>query len=122
MHKIKFRAWYNGSLVPWEFLDNDPFFDWFKCCEYPQGPGPWILEQFTGLHDKNGEEIYEGDIVRIIRYGGEVQTYGEVFQEKGAFHVRNGYAVSGTDILGQFKPNIIEVIGNIHENPELIKE
>lgn len=85
------------------------------------GIDPKTVGEFTGLYDKNGREIYEGDILHIVRYGGELQTIGDVFEEKGAFRVHNGYAVADTDILGQFKPDILEVIGNIHENPELLE-
>lgn len=117
MREIKFRAWdpeadayrYGVSVS-----DGMAESSWGK--EKPE----WILEQFTGLHDRNGKEIYEGDILHVVRYGGKVQTRGEVFEEKGSYRVRNGYAVADTDILGQYKPNIIEIMGNIHESSELL--
>ena len=71
------------------------------------------LMQFTGLHDKNGEEIYEEDIIQS-RHG----PLGAVYWNEGiaAFAWRHGMDWGMIEIaLDQ-----IEIIGNIHENPELI--
>jgi len=68
MREIKFRAWYNNcELLPVDtifFRDNKPFV-YLKKDEtiFGQGKCNAIIEQFTGLHDRNGKEIYEGDIV-----------------------------------------------------------
>lgn len=124
MREIKFRAWDSENNCKKLSVGIMELFDdmlAFRFEHFEQDPENIVFEQFTGLHDKNGREIYEGDVVRIARYGGELQTHGEISEEKGAFCVRNGYAVAETDILGQFKPEIIEVIGNIHENQELLK-
>lgn len=89
-----------------------------------------ILEQFTGLHDKNGKEIYEGDILKddssdvlVVRFGklpldksGDcVCTYPAFYcEDKGGL----GYApVHECREIG----NWMEVIGNIHENPEILE-
>jgi len=77
------------------------------------------LMQFTGLKDKNGKEIYEGDIV-IDAWGGKEQVIIEPFEVSD---YENCYAGSGfvleTHNLEDFKGKV-EVIGNIYENPELI--
>lgn len=69
--------------------------------------------QFTGLHDKNGKEIYEGDIVRYDM-GGECEV---------SYCVGGGFA--GFDLSPAFHDEHqltdVEVIGNIHDNPELLK-
>lgn len=77
-----------------------------------------ILMQFTGLHDKNGKEIYEGDIVNCI------DTNPAIFEVK---FIEGGFCCTSNNILpfdiNSFYPSIgcrIEVIGNIYENPELM--
>lgn len=71
-----------------------------------------LPEQFTGLKDKNGREIYEGDIIAMEKEG--VRLYNRVqFQDSG-WHPFN---VAKT---GYWTEKVTEVIGNIHENPELL--
>ncbi len=75
---------------------------------------PETVGQFTGLHDKNGKEIYEGDIVRC--WGGEYcQGYWEFDK---TFVIKN----TSYDIIMLEESEHIEVIGNIYENPELLND
>ncbi|GAK31886.1 hypothetical protein WOSG25_180370 [Weissella oryzae SG25] len=69
-----------------------------------------ILEQYTGLKDKNGVEIYEGDIVSASIYG---------LIQKGVVE----YSQFSEWVIGNIRLNqvIANVIGNIHENPELLE-
>ena len=69
--------------------------------------------QLTGLTDKNGIEIYEGDILNF-RYKGTWEINQKVFFENGCFKVDNGILIQWMDD--------IEVVGNIYENPELLKD
>lgn len=78
-----------------------------------------IIEQFTGLLDCNGVKIFEGDIVRDHNGIGEVQ-YSD---KKAAFKVNyhDGFAKWFIDYNLKGERESIEVIGNIHQNSELLK-
>lgn len=85
------------------------------------------LEQFTGLKDKNGKEIYEGDILawhsNIYR---KHDWVGLVLYRGAGFAVQESdksySSPEWLDCACRKDANIIEVIGNIHENPELLEE
>ena len=70
-----------------------------------------LLMQFTGLKDKNGKEIYEGDIVKRPK-----GTVHEVFWVGDRWGLKGGGCWLGAEA------HTYEIIGNIHENPELVKE
>ena len=116
MREIKFRAWvdFNDEFVYLnEFGDFDGKYESFSW-EYIQALE--TMEQFTGLYDKNGKEIYKGDIILNPLYE---EPYIVEYSENLA-----GYAGWGDDrACGCYliTDEDIEIIGNIHENPELIK-
>ena len=72
--------------------------------------------QYTGMKDKNVKEIYEGDVVEAIRYD-ELVVTGVVEFRDCSFVINTGYQTIYTWMDYQ-----IEIIGNIHDNPELLVE
>lgn len=115
--EIKFRAWHKEAR---EMLygDNILIFRWLE-----REHQPIELMQFTGLKDKNGKEIYEGDILdnKFQIQWNQLHCGWALFNKKGFCHEL--LADEYDDIGNQLTPWQIngEIIGNIYENPELIK-
>lgn len=111
MREIKFRLpHYNidGEFVKftyWGYLDNDTTF--YGPSSVQIAPIKKQDEQYTGLKDKNGKEIYEGDICR----------YGEMIYQV----VFNGGSFEFDCLYPFGVQSSCEIIGNIHENQELLK-
>lgn len=90
---------------------------------------PYILMQFTGLHDKNGKQIYEGDIFQSLNGRHWEVKYGEwkYWENRQLTPMFGWYAASnqaGTEAqlpIRSDEENNIEVIGNIYENPSLLQ-
>ena len=83
---------------------------------------PETVSEFTGLTDKNGKKIFEGD---ILKYKNFISKYniGYVVYGTGCFSVKDIHSDNrpAIDIVLHESKNDIEVIGNIHDNPELLK-
>lgn len=118
---IKFRAWdkkgkkmFKVMSIDWEDIgqmvkdfENKPYF--FDNV---------VLLQFTGLKDKNGIEIYEGDIVRYKTVS-KKWSYGDIRFDNGGFifiYKNGGYEDLRSELGKSF-----EVIGNVFENKDLLK-
>lgn len=115
MRSIKFRAWAKRNEF---FIDNiqdsydgigpdDPF----DCFGGALDNDDYVVEQYTGLKDKNGKEIYEGDVIR-----GDTGWIGKIIWSRFGFRVvilDNNQPDSFS--LDYASPNI-QILGNVHEN------
>ncbi|MCP9615266.1 YopX family protein [Levilactobacillus brevis] len=78
------------------------------------------LEQYTGLKDANGKEIYEGDIVKSSYKYAQLKI-SQVIMEDGNSYILGEDLATGNEMLVSDHINEIEVIGNVHTNPELLE-
>ena len=139
MRTIKFRgkcchsdAWAYGNLVDYG-EDEYPEIQGFDV--FGEGHDVWqeievepdTVGQFTGLYDKNGEEIYEGDIIKIpTKHGDEVFWIGYESSHIGAFCLCDTDDCNSrfVSIFGRnydYEPFDCEVIGNVFDNLYLLK-
>jgi len=124
--EIKFRAWNGERMMPWGFIE-DSFVEPSSGNDYNLFTTPHM--QFTGIKDKNGKEIYEGDIIRsfngriwIVKHGyWEYQELRQVTEQYGWYLGGDGYFGENTVPMTPSEGTLNEVIGNIYENPELLK-
>jgi uncharacterized phage protein (TIGR01671 family) len=124
MREVKFRAW-DKETKKIEFVDQLYFtqqyvnyIDQRFCGNYMHNVD---LMQYTGLKDKNGVEIYEGDIVKLWKENRTLLgNIGIVKFKSGEFSIVSPEFEHHDDIRLRKFCTHLEVIGNIYENPELL--
>lgn len=126
MKEIKFRAWdklqkkmlspqiFSGDIV----IQLGGVVGLFNGKTYDTATDEFELMQFTGLKDKNGKDVYEGDVLKSFD---EILT---VFFNPYtcAFEVMYDYPSGDCETIGINEHSTIEIIGNIHENPDLLSK
>ena len=121
MREIKFRAW-DGDCM-WN--DSDLLDLQYSTMRSPQKNNDWILMQYTGLKDKtrteefpSGKEIYEGDIVEWPHLQPEAN---EVYYNSEEVHYYTRPLDKDREMESYLDSQCV-IIGNIYENPELLKK
>ena len=144
MREMKFRVWNNllkkylpDDLVHIKSSGNLVFGTYYRKPDYYEDlplllKGDHTVEQFTGLEDKNGTEIYEGDIIqfefwnekyyRQIAYNSAIASYEAITVASPTSKKLRQKAKYSFSELYKISSKGFKVVGNIHENPELLEE
>lgn len=128
MREIKFRGrrldnreWVYGSLIIFHDWEGNRRVQIVDDVGNIYEADPATVGQYTGLKDKDGKEIYEGDIIRCFCPETLFIDYTGIIKFKDCSF--NFYHIDGDGMLRMrdFDGLAIEIMGNIHDNPELLK-
>lgn len=111
MRKIKFRAWNGEQMVSPDYIDRQGTAHWIENSIPTKSE---IVMQFTGMLDKNGKEIYEGDLLRR-----QFRVYWIVEFCNGEWRANPKHKTGLYLSYDQFQET--EIVGNIYENSDLLK-
>lgn len=128
MRDIEFRGkridngkWIMGSFVSYSDYDNDKAYLIYTSNGNPNSVDPSTVGQYTGLNDKDRTKIFEGDIV-VVNIKGRKTVCEVAYAEVVAhFQLWQFDTLPHTPTSIDFGNYTCEVIGNIHDNPELLR-
>jgi uncharacterized phage protein (TIGR01671 family) len=123
MRELKFRVWCKGTstnanfnkprwILPTDFI----LLKYYRCFQDVIESDDFVVQQYTGLKDKNGKEIYEGDIISGEFYDTEYH-HSETIKHEVVFN-NGAYNIASSN---WHKPSL-EIVGNIFENSEFLKQ
>ncbi|WP_087045209.1 YopX family protein [Weissella confusa] len=122
MREIKFRAWhtpFGGNKFGQKFVYGNKTLSFQS-----MNPDSYVLEQYTGINDINGVEVYEGDIIKfhvVMLSPDDKVGYVKYYPEYGYSIMLSLGRVLRQEYWASGDKHTIEVIGNIHENEELLQ-
>lgn len=117
--EIKFRAWdkHHNSM---EYINDLYWFEENGIHDF--NDDNYIFMQNTGLKDKNGKEIYDSDIVKVTWGSGKIVFYEVKYCGSLGYHyLRDTKNKEDDDIICIYDYSQMDVIGNVFDNPELLK-
>lgn len=123
MRSLKFRAW--DKVLKKMLFDADPFALHVSGSNEPllartHMNEDCIFEQYTGLTDRYGKEIYEGDVL-LDYYDGDDAFIVEWDKDTASFILTDTEQILNVSFDNYYPDKYLEIIGNIHENPELLE-
>ena len=116
--EIKFRDWDNACG---KMRSINGVKDFFGLRSDGEHYGDFEIMQYTGLTDKNGKQIYEGDILKFVTNGFDAETFiTTIIFDKCSFKLQNNRALFYFGQSDFTKVDDAIVIGNVFENPEML--